>query len=97
MRSIDDKPPGEGTDTPGANAGSMQSRSTEIYTLDPLVRALIICATLFTPISTISSGFTILKPAFLAFSSSSGSAALVPTSMLFLKLSDCAESVSTEP
>jgi Zn-dependent M16 (insulinase) family peptidase len=30
-RSMLDKPPGEGTETPGANAGSRQSRSMEIY------------------------------------------------------------------
>src|SRR2546427_797962 len=67
-------PAGDGTDTPGAEAGSTQSRSTEIYIMDPAVRAFIIFTTLLTPSSTISSGFTIFNPAALAFSISSISA-----------------------
>src|SRR6188472_4149994 len=96
IRSILDKPLGVGTETPGANAGSRQSRSTETYFLSDILD-INLSAIFKTPTSAISIGVTMSNPTFSAFSISSGSAALMHINILFLQSSDCVESVSIDP
>src|SRR5437867_13331935 len=97
IRSRGKRPPGAGTDTPGATPGSIQSRSRDKYTLlDPHFE-MIFLAVAFMPNSVISKGVIISKPCFVAFRNSSNSAALVPMRRLFLQLIYSDASVITDP
>ena len=69
-----DKPQGQGKETPGAKAGSRQSRSMEIYFLLLLLFDLILRAIFKIPNSAISIGVITSNPTLFAFSNSSASA-----------------------
>ena len=97
IKSMLEMPPAEGTETPGAYAGSKQSKSIEMYLLPLLHLDFILSNMLEIPFSLISKGVTISIPDFCAFSSSSVSADLVPINKLSLKSIHLDESLITEP
>ena len=72
-----DRPQGEGKETPGAYAGSAQSRSIEIYFLLLQLLDRTLFAIQEIPNLDISIGVITSNPTLSAFSNSSGSAALV--------------------
>ena len=85
ISSMADKPPALGTDTPGANAGSRQSKSIEIYLLSAEVEDIFL-AIFEIPASAISRGVIISSPALLIFSSSSASASPCSYEKAILKI-----------
>src|SRR3954447_454581 len=97
IRSMLDKPLGEGTETPGANAGSRQSKSIEIYRLPLLFLFLMEFAIFNNPRSAKSIGVIISIPDLLALYNSSGSAGLIPNIRLLSKSIYSIESLTTEP
>jgi hypothetical protein len=63
-----DKPQGDGKETPGAKAGSRQSRSIEIYFLPLLLFLDLILSEIFKiPNSSISKGVIISNPTYMHF------------------------------
>ncbi len=97
IKSILERPHGDGTETPGAKAGSRQSRSIEIYLLPLLSLDLTLSAIFDIPSSLTSIGVTSSRFVLPAFTSSSGSADLMPIIMLWPKSIHLMESVMTEP